>query len=1402
MAGFEVGIINIIADNLRDRYKSGFAVLKEIIQNADDAASQVGRDVQLNFGFTEGLPDAEHPLLKGPAIFFLNNGSFIEQDARAIRSFGMNSKAADNASIGKFGLGMKSVFHFCEAFFWLAKDGNLKREEILNPWSGSKEYPSPQSIWDDFSSSSSDVQLILDHLQTVQKSFSKEYTSYFLLWLPLRQKRQLNIGGEDVGSIISEFPGDDRKQIDFLFQPGLVKKLSTLLPLLRHLTRIQFWRSGKTQTLQLQYTIQMKKGSLRNTYPYTKNTSPLSGVLTYNSNSVDSKHHTLNFAGYEGRVPEVKLKKLRESDYWPKSYVRDELGRERSEPDKAKGHCAVTFSRSSKKTIGSLDIQWAVFLPVDTGREKISCKSEYAYGLTLHGFFFIDAGRSVIAGLGINESDVSFPPQSENDLRIGWNYYLVTRGTFILLIPALEKFIHQSKIGVDEVINLTAAIAFSSLFKNHRRQICRLHQWVLQIAPQGSKWVRIKSDQKILPLPAPPQKKPNQPWETFPNLSDLENNFIFIQKNDPVSKNFDREIYHLTTASIRQWDEETLLTVLNFDSEKIFSNLSIVNYLKLFLQDDSVSVFLKISTLQNRLKSLVREGFLRIGQQMSQVTSGVQEIVSLILPEHKYIIKSDAHTIILGLQEVDSGFLILHKDFDSPNACGTARLTTNDSLRFLENIDQQLRNYEIKGENKNAEKCREVILEILKSLDNETCHEVLQVGKTLKIITAYDCQLKRNSSFTVKEIEEYQDKASLFLYTQGINLTERLGLSLKLQSVFINDKILLLNSNTAKIVFGTEKHGIQQCLAKGCLEALGHTCKPLSDEKTRADLIGSVSGVDLQNVGSNSIRGFRYLLHGDKKLFAENSSLWVKRFQQSTAWSKLWEQLTGNEEGNVLVNRALAEKIPQDDRWNLLDLREIKQQEILNDIRKRGTTLIQQTCFNEEERTEVLLGAQYDIELWQSLPLHKTVSGGLVSITESTYLEPSFIIPDKLRDYINIIKKSSEPRLYRLQNDKEYIQPLTEVILIATILNSPDQHNFYSFILDALSYWPKDLDVDLRKQLRDVKWIVDKNNTPLRPSDVICLSNIKDEINRLIAEEPYSFWQPENLSEKIFQHPYFNQLEKQFFSHGVDGLEKLALLLEQNNDYAIGCLSLSNDDFTSMLNVFGQASFNQNLPGWRVLKLISDHYGLDQCQQYILRSVSNNLSNNKVLMLFGWLEQQYSAADGQRKQDVFICYLRYLDVFSRLKDARVLLPKIKLLNQVDEWRLSTELCFDAEGISPSFLLNIKQQKSITSLLPRQKRISISKDDIDVDDNSRVPIKRDLEPELQATAENLSVYFYQWESLLQSEIICGFLSMLGDDTRMLELAEYFKGKHSVNGIRSKVPWHTHYNTEQNGRREWL
>lgn len=132
MSGFTqdpIQFINLIADNLRDRYQTGFPVMKELIQNSDDAPVS-----ELHYGLSPGLSDVTRPLLRGPGLFVINNGKFKQSDARGIRPFGQNSKAADQGSIGKFGLGMKSVFHFCEAFFFLAHDGEKAYSEILNPW--------------------------------------------------------------------------------------------------------------------------------------------------------------------------------------------------------------------------------------------------------------------------------------------------------------------------------------------------------------------------------------------------------------------------------------------------------------------------------------------------------------------------------------------------------------------------------------------------------------------------------------------------------------------------------------------------------------------------------------------------------------------------------------------------------------------------------------------------------------------------------------------------------------------------------------------------------------------------------------------------------------------------------------------------------------------------------------------------------------------------------------------------------------------------------------------------------------------------------------------------------------------------------------------------------------------
>lgn len=78
---FTTDYVNQIAINLRDRYRSGFPILKELVQNADDAGAK-----SLAFGFHAGHgAAADHMLLKGPALWVLNDGRFEAIDRRAIR---------------------------------------------------------------------------------------------------------------------------------------------------------------------------------------------------------------------------------------------------------------------------------------------------------------------------------------------------------------------------------------------------------------------------------------------------------------------------------------------------------------------------------------------------------------------------------------------------------------------------------------------------------------------------------------------------------------------------------------------------------------------------------------------------------------------------------------------------------------------------------------------------------------------------------------------------------------------------------------------------------------------------------------------------------------------------------------------------------------------------------------------------------------------------------------------------------------------------------------------------------------------------------------------------------------------------------------------------------------------
>ena len=72
----------------------------------------------------------------------MNDGPLTSDDADAILSIALGSKASNENAIGKFGLGMKSLFHLCEAFFYLSEQwsiGDDFHSNIFNPWGHLRE---------------------------------------------------------------------------------------------------------------------------------------------------------------------------------------------------------------------------------------------------------------------------------------------------------------------------------------------------------------------------------------------------------------------------------------------------------------------------------------------------------------------------------------------------------------------------------------------------------------------------------------------------------------------------------------------------------------------------------------------------------------------------------------------------------------------------------------------------------------------------------------------------------------------------------------------------------------------------------------------------------------------------------------------------------------------------------------------------------------------------------------------------------------------------------------------------------------------------------------------------------------------------------------------------------------
>ncbi|XP_076029218.1 sacsin-like [Oratosquilla oratoria] len=186
--------------NLLRHYRDGLAVLKELVQNADDAGAQ---EIGIMYDEREGLEARSNLISKdladfqGPALWAYNDAEFTNEDLKNIIKLGGATKGEQSTKIGKFGLGFCSVYNitdvpsFVTGSNYVIFDPHMKHNCELSGPSGGMKY--------DLSKKFNKIMLrrLNDQLKPFQDVFKFDMNEgYFkgsLFRLPLRTRMQAEV---------------------------------------------------------------------------------------------------------------------------------------------------------------------------------------------------------------------------------------------------------------------------------------------------------------------------------------------------------------------------------------------------------------------------------------------------------------------------------------------------------------------------------------------------------------------------------------------------------------------------------------------------------------------------------------------------------------------------------------------------------------------------------------------------------------------------------------------------------------------------------------------------------------------------------------------------------------------------------------------------------------------------------------------------------------------------------------------------------------------------------------------------------------------------------------------------------------------------------------------------------
>ena len=500
------------------------ALRRELIQNADDANA-----VRLEIVVLEqGLNFAHNSLLRGPALIVANDGPFPTSDRDALHQALGGSKAEDPRKIGRFGVGLKSVFHLCEAFVYLGSKNGNRKTGAVNPWAGTGEEPTADPLHPDWDTVDDHD---LRHLTDITRDLAPPFCDGLLLWIPLRLPEHLNRSEGDLPKGLgTDCPSVD-SVVSLFHRP---ESLALLIAQCRHLCsiKVQLASSPECMTRVEPLTHVTRTDATwvgRHDDDRYRDERTFRGTIRSDDNGdVTWTAYGIDAVGLDS------LRDLRSRPDWPKD-ERPRNGRLVSFPRKALAHAAVTVlyrdSEDNQEARSRCLLRWAAFLPLNDGPdgslvETLSARGTGTWDIVLHGYFWPSQDRRSIPGVTSDDDGAS----EETRMRTKWNRTLRDDLLLPLLPRALETAVEETS--EDVASELVEAVANAASVQQHLESVTRSHVLLPVLTATGVCWKACVAGTCVLSLPSW-KDAPHAVRETFTYAVGQTPEVLYVNRDAP-----------------------------------------------------------------------------------------------------------------------------------------------------------------------------------------------------------------------------------------------------------------------------------------------------------------------------------------------------------------------------------------------------------------------------------------------------------------------------------------------------------------------------------------------------------------------------------------------------------------------------------------------------------------------------------------------------------------------------------------------------------------------------------------------------------------------------------------------------------------------------------------------------